>query len=243
MPWRQHQESVTSMRDLPQSSPVDDDRETTAGDAEDQAKQVELAAAALARLSSDDSDPKVEGELVELLGSLQAGTTSAVWRVIEQYEPHVRRVVRRRLSRQLRSRYDTMDFVQMVWKSFFEEPGRIQEFDHPGQLVGFLVKLAQRKVDTEFRRRTATERHAISKEEALEETTSEPRRLVDSPSQIAIARERWDHMVEDLPPHHREVVRLRLQGLTFEQIAQQLGLDERTARRVLSRLTKKQEKQ
>ncbi|MCA9173192.1 MAG: sigma-70 family RNA polymerase sigma factor [Planctomycetales bacterium] len=212
-----------------------------AGDCDDRDAREQVAEAAalefLANLETESEDDVfAAAEFGVIVSALRQGSMGAVWSLIERYEPHIQRVVRRRLSHKLRSKFDTMDFVQMVWMSFFEDPDRLGGFDNPRQLFGFLAKMAQHKVDTELRRRT-TQKYDVSKERPLEEVQSRAERPLDTPSQIAIARERWDDLLEKLPNHHREVVRLRLAGMTFQQISDKLSLDERTARRVLKALT------
>ena len=170
-----------------------------------------------------------------MLSEVREGSEAAVWDIIEKYEPHIQRVVRRRMSRQLRSKFDTADFVQMVWKSFFEQPHQIHSFAAPQQLMAFLVRMAMHKVDSENRRRMDTQKYDVKRERRLDHEVG-VERPGDRPSQIAIAREHWDLLMRKLPAHHREVVRLRLEGLTFEQIANRLGLNERTPRRVLKDL-------
>lgn len=200
-----------------------------------------LAAGAVAdffaRLDPDRETPLNSGkvDVGALLKDVRQGSDGAVWEIIEEYEPHIQRVVRRRLSQRLRSKYDTQDFVQMVWKSFFEEPKRLHGFDNSRQLFGFLAKMAQNKVDAELRRRMKTQKYDLSKEQPLEDSAM-AEGPIDSPSEIAIARERWNQMIQDLPTRHQQVVRLRLEGLTFAQIAERLSIDEKTARRVLNRL-------
>jgi FixJ family two-component response regulator len=58
-----------------------------------------------------------------------------------------------------------------------------------------------------------------------------------TPSQFAIARERWLQLLQAQPERHRQVVRLRLMGRTHRSIAGQLGVSEKTVQRVLERLT------
>lgn len=175
-------------------------------------------------------------EFRRALSQVRRGSDDALWEIIETYEPHIQRVVRRRLGTQLRSKYDTMDFVQMVWKSIFEDPQQFQRFDVPEQLIAFLAKMAQNKIDTEYRRRLGTQKHNINREAPWEEPDNQSPRACETPSQIAIARELWDELIRDLPPKHREVVRMRLEGATFTEIAERLEMHERTARKVIKNL-------
>ncbi len=55
-----------------------------------------------------------------------------------------------------------------------------------------------------------------------------------------MARERWEAIMRDQPSHYQEIVRLRLRGETYQSIAEELQLNERTVRRVLERLLREQ---
>jgi hypothetical protein len=56
------------------------------------------------------------------------------------------------------------------------------------------------------------------------------------PSEVAIVRERWNTLMERQSPLSRQIVELRLSGMTYEEVAAQLSINERTARRVVERL-------
>ena len=58
----------------------------------------------------------------------------------------------------------------------------------------------------------------------------------DTPSAIAIARERWHSMLHCQSERDKRVVRLRMSGAIYVEIGNQLGLDERTVRQVISDL-------
>jgi RNA polymerase sigma-70 factor (ECF subfamily) len=57
-----------------------------------------------------------------------------------------------------------------------------------------------------------------------------------TPSQIAIAREQWEKYLRDQPERDRTILQMRIGGATFLEISQQLGIHERTARKVIARL-------
>ena len=58
-----------------------------------------------------------------------------------------------------------------------------------------------------------------------------------TPSQFAMARERWVRMLRSLPERHRQVIRMRLMGRSTGAIATTLGVSERTVQRVIDRIT------
>src|SRR5687768_4189029 len=92
-------------------------------------------------------------EFADLMNRLRAGDQEAAWKLIEEYGPHIRRVVRRELHQKMRSKFDSIDFVQAVWASFFREPGQFREMETPEALLNFLVAIARNKVVDETRRR------------------------------------------------------------------------------------------
>src|SRR5262249_10786967 len=87
----------------------------------------------------------------------------------ESYREHILRVVRRRLHHPLRNRYDSCDFVQSVWMSFFGRGLDKNQFDSPKELVAFLQKMALFKVVEAYRKGTQTARHDCRNERSLQE--------------------------------------------------------------------------
>ena len=175
-------------------------------------------------------------QLEPLLERVRQGDQGAARELLEAFEPHVRRVVRARLPSVMRSKFDSMDFVQSVWGDFFDRLHRRQiDFQNAQQLARFLTLAAQAKVANEFRRRLLTEKFDLNKEVALDSDirsstlcSQEP-----TPSQAAVANERLDAILRGRPELHQRVLRLRREGFTFAEIAARTGIDERSARRIL----------
>ena len=62
----------------------------------------------------------------------------------------------------MRTQFDSMDFVQAVWQSFFSDlHNRPHDFANVRHLRGFLAGVARNKVFEEHRRLTKTEKYAI----------------------------------------------------------------------------------
>jgi RNA polymerase sigma factor (sigma-70 family) len=176
----------------------------------------------------------------ELLDRARQGSDEAAWDLVEAYGPYVLRAIRRTLSRELRGKFDSEDFAQAVWASFFTSPDRLGGVTEPRQLVGLLATMARNKVIDEMRRRFQTQKYAVRREQPLAELPDAPVHLASrdpTPSQFAIARERWVRLLQAQPERHRQVVRLKLMGRTHRSIAGQLGVSEKTVQRVLDRLT------
>lgn len=193
-----------------------------------------------------DLQPTAELELTTtgfdaLIAQVRAGSEDAVRALLDQYGPHVVRVVRRRMNPRLRGRFDSQDFTQAVWASFFGHLPEITQLNHPQELVRFLSRVASNKVIDAGRR--AQVRHETSTDSASAEmqsardlrlNVSEP-----TPSQHAMARESWDQLLQDESDDDRAVVELRRTGLTQQDIASRLGISERQVRRILTRLSRK----
>ena len=94
-----------------------------------------------------------KAEFRAALEEVREGSPDAVWKFIEVYGPHIRRIARRNMDPRMQSEFDSLDFVQMVWASFFREPRRIRSFRHPADLYRYLARMAKNKVCDEHRRR------------------------------------------------------------------------------------------
>ncbi len=176
----------------------------------------------------------------DLMRRVREGSEEAAWELVECYGEMIHRAVRRALHQRLRSKFDSLDFVQLVWSSFFRSEFRAEQFDRPEDLAAFLVAMARNKVGMEIRRRLLTEKHNLNRENPFEVAEDKAWDGISDhqpgPMDVAIARERWSQMMEDQPAHYRQIIQLRLQGYTYQDIAASLQLAESTVRRFLKRL-------
>ncbi len=181
-------------------------------------------------------------EFRDLIHHACDGSEDAAWELVEQYGEAIRRAVRRALNPKLRSKFDSLDFVQVVWSSFFRQRDKLHRFETPEQLVAFLVVMARNKVGMEARRRFLTEKYNVNKERPLEEKQVHHSVGLEDhkpgPLDVAIARERWNELLRDQPEHYRKIIQLRLQGHTCQGIADTLQVAESTVRRFLKRLSR-----
>ena len=183
--------------------------------------------------------PSLDSDFRCMLAGIRAGSENAAWQFIEVYGPHIHRIVRRLLDRRLRSQFDSVDFVQAVWASFFREPDQIRSFETLPDLINYLSAAARNKVIDEARRRLGTRKYNVKLERSFNDSSlagAELPAVGPTPDQVAIARETWSRLVANQPTQHREVIRLRFQGATFLEIAAQLEIHERTARKIIKRL-------
>jgi RNA polymerase sigma-70 factor (ECF subfamily) len=178
------------------------------------------------------------GNIQELLARIKNGDEGAARELLTRYESKVRLVVRRQLPRLLRSRFDSFDFVQSVWGSFFYKirtgPNDLHEEQN---LITFLAWAARNKVIDEYRR-AATQRQDINREEPLEIKRDKEVCLAtgDTPSQLAQAHETFDRLRDLLPQDQRVVLELKAAGYSCREIGDRIGMSERTVQRVLQDL-------
>lgn len=179
-------------------------------------------------------------EFAELMERVLEGSQDAAWKLLEDYGPHVHRYVRRGLNQQLRSKFDSLDFAQVVWASIFREPERLRKLKTPDDLMAYLNAMARNKMVGEVRRRLVSQKYDISHDQEfneLDEVQVEARVRHDpTPSAIAVAHERWRQLVDNQPPLVRRIVEMRFMGATFSEIAAQLQIHERTARKTIDDL-------
>lgn len=195
--------------------------------------------------AASESQPESE-RFRQLMEQMRAGSADAAWELVELYGPHIRAVVRRMLDRRMRAVFDSEDFTQAVWASLIRVQNRLAEIDEPRRFVGLLAALARNKVVDEVRRRRGTRKNDISREQSLDDsrfgTTTTVPGTQPTPSQWAIARERWSRLLAGRSETHRKVLELKLAGATYTEIAEQLDINEKTARRVVKRLMDEEDK-
>lgn len=176
--------------------------------------------------------------LDSVLERLTRGDAAAAEAVFRNYEPYLRMVVRRQLTGQLRAKFDSIDIVQSVWSDVLEHfRDADYRFTDVNHLRAFLVKATRNRfLDRVRRHRRAVEQEQPWHGEAESElgASAQPR-----PSQVAQADELWQRMLDACPPNHHEILRLKRQGCSLAEIAEQTGFHPSSIRRILYDLSRK----
>jgi RNA polymerase sigma factor (sigma-70 family) len=179
-------------------------------------------------------------DFCDLMQQVREGSEDAVWELVNQFGDSIRRAVRRALSEKMRSKFDSLDFVQLVWGSLFRERDKLDHFECPEHLAKYLVAMAQHKVGMESRRHLDGAKRNLAREQSLKRSTIHgDSNLVSrqpAPIEVAIAREQWNRLLQDQPSHYRKIIMLRLRGYSYQGIADAVHLDECTVRRFFKRL-------
>jgi RNA polymerase sigma factor (sigma-70 family) len=181
-----------------------------------------------------------DDDLADLLMRAKRGDEAAIGEFLSRFEREVHMMVRARLPKKLRAQFDSTDFAQVVWQSFFADLGHdSRDFENVEHLRGFLAGVVRNKVLQQHRRLTRTEKYDVSREERLYVRRGDrevPRDVISpdpSPSQAVQARDRLAQLTAGRSPREVEVITLRYAGLTFDEIAARTGINERAARRVI----------
>ncbi|MFO0949823.1 MAG: sigma-70 family RNA polymerase sigma factor [Isosphaeraceae bacterium] len=173
-----------------------------------------------------------------LIERLNRGDFEAAERILVAYEPQLRLAISRQLQGALRSKLDSMDIVQAVWADVLEGfRDSNWRFADRAQFKAFLMTLARHRL-IDHRRHF---RKALERERPLDDMTAQdfPAAKQPRPSEEAQGRETWDRLLEQCPPAHRELLRLKREGLPLAEIAARTGLHEGSVRRILYDLAAK----
>lgn len=179
-----------------------------------------------------------DAEFARLMQRVLDGSEEATQQLHTAYGPHILRAVRQRLHRRLRSKFDSLDFVQDVWASFFSELPERKTFATPQDLVAFLTVIARNKVVDVVRMRMQQQKYNINRETPLESLPSADRfpAAQQTPSEIMMGKEEWEVYLQKQPLVHRRILLLWREGETSSRIAEELRVSQRTVSRVLGKV-------
>ena len=185
---------------------------------------------------------EARARLQTLLFQIKEGSDKAARELVEEYGPIILRVVRSRLNKKLRSKFDSVDFTQSVWASFFANRTVLASLPGPEAIIGYLTELARSKVGQEHRRRFGLQKHDIRREEplALHALGSEQNPNIagndPTPSEVVCQQETWENLQRQMPTDERRLLEFLREGRTLREVAKVLGVSERTIQRVFHKL-------
>lgn len=185
---------------------------------------------------------EIEDDLSTTLREARNGNQEAWETLFNECYPKVRRVVRRRLNRSLRTIYDSRDFANEAMENLAAHLHQL-EFPTVGSLIAFLAKVAEQKVIDEHRRQNTAKRdgnrtQSISAGEdedgfgAMQVSSSEP-----TASQFAQANEVHERLLaRGGDETERRVILLKQQGYSNQDIASLTGWNIRKIQRFFKEL-------
>jgi len=172
----------------------------------------------------------------DLIDRLRTGEDAAAGELYCAFEPFMRGLVRRRLPRGARHRFDSADVVQSAWASLLDglRDNRWQ-FQDVSRLRAFLARVVLCRLYD--RARTALRQ--AGREGPLVELCRERPGPEPRPSEHARAEAAWDRLLAICPPEHRSVLYLRRDGHSCDEIARETGMHPGSVRRVLRGLARR----
>jgi len=182
---------------------------------------------------------KVPDERI-LVDRCRAGDQNAARQLFEHYVNRLLPLARLRLSQRLASRVDPEDIVQSVFRTFFKRlkagEFHIQEAD---DLCKLLVRITVHKTLRQVAFNKAGKRDFNLETRQTDESQERLLQTLgrDPGPEVTVAfLNQLEHFLGRLQPQEREILELRMQGHTNEEIAQQLGTYDRKIRRVIERV-------
>lgn len=171
--------------------------------------------------------------LSSLIEKLRAGDARAAEELLKQYEPILRVIVRRRLTPELRRKFDSIDIVQSVWADVFVGFRQDRwQFADSSHLRAFLVRSTRNRLINRSRQQKLA---MAPPNYALEEQRDNS---LGSPSAELEADELWDGMMALCSPAHRVMLRLRRQGYSIDEIAERTAMHPSSVRRIFYNLAR-----
>jgi RNA polymerase sigma-70 factor (ECF subfamily) len=182
------------------------------------------------------NEPPESALSLELLGQAQAGDAAALDGLLRRYEDRLRRVIRVRLDAQARRSLDSADLVQETFMAALTGIPTLQAHDR-GAILAWLTRIAENELIDARRRATAARRDR--RRDVPLDGAPIPEARAAAPEEAAAAREQKDLVdaaVAKLTESHREViVRRTYLGLSWDEVARQLGCPSADAARQLHR--------
>ena len=185
----------------------------------------------------------MERDLAAEIAAARRGDARAVDSLFARNLPPLVAFIRARAGKAIAARESAVDIAQSVFREVLQDVDNI-ELQGEGAFRNWLFMQATRKVldRAKFHGRG---RRDFAKEVAIPEAGPAADALlacyasIASPSQHAVAREelaRFEAAVQELPEGQRDAVTMsRLMGLSYDQIAEQMGTSESSVRGLVAR--------
>jgi RNA polymerase sigma factor (sigma-70 family) len=183
-----------------------------------------------------------ENESAELLARWREGDQQAASELVERFTERLLALARSQLSEKLARRVDPEDVVQSAYRSFFVAARADRyELQQKGDLWQLLAAITMHKLHHQVARHTAGKR-ALDREVSLGGGSTllgfqaELMARTPTPFEAAALIDDLEFVMRGLKPLHRQMVEMRLQGYSLQEIAAATDRSERRVRRVLGQV-------
>ncbi len=181
----------------------------------------------------------MENDFTDLVQRLYQGDAQVAEQIVRDYEPEIRRIVRFRLrDPRLRRIIDSTDICQSVFGRFFLQVtlGRLK-LSQPQDLIRLLTKMATNKVIDKYRSEQSQRRLSQSRAENLNGNREFGEPIVGqiTPEARLIYEELLQSANSHLTDSEKAISELRNQGLSWIEVARELGESPQALRKRLER--------
>lgn len=188
----------------------------------------------------------IDQKTQELVTLVKGGNEPALEQLCRIYGERVRRIIRLRMGKELRSKLESMDMVQDVLMCAFRD---FEDFTYTGEgdLLRWLGQIAENRIRDNLDKLRADKRD-IRKEIPLQDnaaTSNDDRARVPeparntTPSVILSKKEELDKLekaIDKLKPEYKEVIIwAKIDGLSYKEIGSRLGKSADAAGHLLLR--------
>jgi RNA polymerase sigma-70 factor, ECF subfamily len=191
----------------------------------------------------EPDDSESEKQWHSFLQGLAAGQPEAYEQLWKRYGKRLESVAAKHFPKGLGRRLEPEDIVQSTCRSFFTRmvDGRLSVSDADG-LWGLLCAIALNKTRMKVRFHLA-KRRTLSRESdpgnEVNPTAYEPSAAGESPEASVDFEEQLQQAMSVLDPLEKQVLQLKLEDFTHEEIAERVHRSDRTIRRLVVRIQEK----
>jgi RNA polymerase sigma-70 factor, ECF subfamily len=171
----------------------------------------------------------------------RSGDEQAARQLFDAYVDRLLALARRRISQRLASRVDPEDIVQSVFRTFFVrlKAGQYQIADQD-DLCKLLMRITVHKTLRQVAFHRAAKRNPGKEQGQQEDEGDRLRELLDrepTPAETVAFLDQLELFLSKLRPEERQVLEMRLQGYSNEDIMEKLNIKhDRTIRRLIERV-------
>jgi DNA-directed RNA polymerase specialized sigma24 family protein len=179
----------------------------------------------------------------DLMAQVLTGSEAAAKELFDKYQARILHAIRRKLHRKIRPAFDSIDFMQDVWASYYARPVENRIFKNPQALLVFLTALARNKVIDVFRQRLCSPKRNTNREHSLDDSRQFDKNKLTSPeptpSYLVGNDEEWRFFLSEQAPLYRRIYVSVYEGKKQREIARALGIDKSFVNRALQDLPRR----
>ena len=158
--------------------------------------------------------------------------------LFHRYATRLLAFARSRLPQDLNSRVDEEDVVQSVFRSFFRrhEQGQF-EFESSYDVWQLLAAITYRKVVNTVKHHRRDRRNSqLDQHKPVDGMLNELAGRTPTPDELNVMFDYLRWILDQLPEQQKQILQLRLEGNSIEEIAERVTLSQRSVKRALARV-------